>query len=144
MRYLLIVKATEYSEAGLVEEKDYREAFKEYKKSLAKNGVFLADEDLQTSATGLRIMYTNKDEKPKLLAGPFPINQDLINGFILIDVNSEEEALNWALQMPVPHVGGKFEIELRRLKEQPFSVQDSGIKSMEAVLQDQLTMLKNL
>ncbi|RFU63245.1 YciI family protein [Bacillus sp. V59.32b] len=78
MRFLLIVKATEYSEAGLADGKDYREAMISYKKSLAKKGALLADEELQPNLTGLRIMYPKKGGKPQLLAGPFPVNQDLI------------------------------------------------------------------
>ncbi|AZB41846.1 YciI family protein [Bacillus sp. FJAT-42376] len=144
MRFLLIIKATEYSEAGLAGGKDYREAMISYKKSLAKKGALLADEELQPSSIGLRITYPMKGENPQVLAGPFPVNQDLIMEYMLINVSSEDEALNWALRMPVPKVRGKYEIELRRLKEKLESIQDPGIKAMEASLQDQLNVLKNL
>lgn len=144
MRFLLIIKATEYSEAGLADGKDYREAMISYKNSLAKKGALLADEELQPSSTGLRITYPKKGEKPQVLAGPFPVNQDLITKYMLIDVSTEDEALNWALRIPVPKVRGKYEIELRRLKEKLESIQDPGIKAMEASLQENLNMLKKI
>ncbi|RKJ08947.1 YciI family protein, partial [Butyricicoccus sp. 1XD8-22] len=62
MRFLLIIKATEYSEAGLTDNKDFREAFTSYKESLAKKGALLADEKLLPSSTGLRITYSKKEE----------------------------------------------------------------------------------
>lgn len=67
MRYLLIIKAIEYSVAVLAEDKDYREEMIAYKKSLAKNGALLSDEALQTSTTGLRITYPKKDGKAQVL-----------------------------------------------------------------------------
>lgn len=144
MKFLLIIKATEYSEAGLADEKNYREAMISYKKSLAKKGALFADEELQPSSTGLRITYPKKGEKPQVLAGPFPVNQGLIMEYMLINVSTEEEALNWSLRMPVPKVRGKYEIELRRLKGELESIQDPGIKAMEASLQDHLHMLKKI
>ncbi|QQZ08513.1 YciI family protein [Heyndrickxia vini] len=144
MRFLLIVKATEYSEAGVADGKDYLEAMTSYKKSLAQKGIFLADEELQPSSTGLRITYPKKGRKPEILAGPFPVNQGLIMEYMLINVSTEDEALNWALKMPVPKVRGKYEIELRRLKEEIESIHDPGIMAMEASLQDHLHMLKKI
>ncbi|PAD66476.1 hypothetical protein CHH83_23885 [Bacillus sp. 7586-K] len=144
MRFLLIIKATEHSEAGLTDGKDYREAMILYKKLLAKKGALLADEELHPSSTGLVITYPKEGEKPQVLAGPFPVNQDLIMEYILINVSTEDEALNWALRMPVPKVRGKYEIELRRLKEKIESIQDPKIKAMEASLQDHLNMLKKI
>ncbi|MFD2043043.1 YciI family protein [Ornithinibacillus salinisoli] len=144
MRFLLIIKATEYSEAGLAYEKDYRDAMISYKKSLVKKGALLADEELQPSSTCLRITYPKKGGKPQVLAGPFPVNQDLIMEYMLINVSTEDEALNWALRMPVPKVRGKYKIELQRLKEKLESIQDPGIKAMEASLQDHLNMLKKI
>lgn len=144
MRFLLIIKATEYSEAGLADGNDYCEAMISYKKSLAKKGALLADEELQPSSTGLRITYPKKGGKPQVLAGPFPVNQGLIMEYMLINVSTEEEALNWVLRMPVPKGRGKYELELRRLKGELESIQDPGIKAMEASLQDHLHMLKKI
>ncbi|GIN72387.1 hypothetical protein J14TS2_28620 [Bacillus sp. J14TS2] len=142
MRFLLIVKATEYSEAGLADERDYLQAMISYKKSLAKKGVLLADEGFQPSSTGLRITYPKKGGKPQVLTGPFPVDQELIMEYMLINVTTEDEALNWALRMPVPKERSKYRIELRRLKEKLESIQDPRIKVMEASLQEHLDMLK--
>lgn len=142
MRYLLIIKATEYSEAGLADGKHYQEAMILYKELLAKKGALLADEELLPSSIGLRITYPKKDEKPQVLAGPFPVTQDLIMEYLLIDVSTEDEALNWALQLPVPRVRGRYVIELRRLKEKSKPRQTPGINVLEASLQNQLNILK--
>lgn len=143
MRFLLIVKATEYYEAGLSDEEEYCEAMIAYRNSLAINSVLLADEELHTSSTGLRIIHPIKDGKPQILAGPFPVTQDLIMKYILINVSTEDEALNWALRMPVPKGRGTYEIELRRLKEKQEFIQ-AAANAMEASLQEQLNILKNL
>jgi len=144
MRFLLIVKATAYTEAGVAYSKELNDAMNTYKKSLAKIGALLADEELHPSSNGIKITYPMDGAKPQVQVGPFPLNQDFIAEYTLIDVKSEEEALNWALQMPVPVGYGEFEIELRRLKEKRVSLQEPGIKALKADLQDQLKMLKEL
>ncbi|WP_239617730.1 YciI family protein [Cohnella mopanensis] len=117
MRYMLMVKATGYSEARVNHSREYNEAMIAYKKTLAKAGALLATEELQPSSAGIRISYPAYGENPEILAGPFPVDQKLVAEYTLIDAKTEEDALNWALQMPVPAGRGEFEIELRRLEE---------------------------
>ncbi|MCH1624425.1 YciI family protein [Ferdinandcohnia quinoae] len=144
MRFLLIIKATEYLEAELANGKDYRDAMISYKRSLAKKGVLFADEKLQLSSNGIRITYPKDGGKPQVLTGSLPVNQDLITEYMVIDASTEDEALHWALSMPVPEAKGKYEIEIRRLKEKLESKKDPGLKALEDALQDHLTMLKKI
>lgn len=142
MRFMLIVKATAYSEAGVKTSQEYNEAMIAFKNSLADAGVLLATEELQPSSNGIRISYPADGGEPKIQAGPFKVDPVLIAEYTLIDVRTEHEALNWAIQMPVPANLGECEIELRRLKEKWHSLQKPSIQAMEADLQDQLSMLK--
>jgi hypothetical protein len=114
---MLIVKATGYSEAGVDHSREHDAAMIAYKKSLAEAGVLLAAEELQPSSTGIRISYPSHGGEPEVQAGPFPANQELIAKFTLIEARTEDEALHWALRMPVPTGRGGCEIELRRLED---------------------------
>ncbi|TNJ62439.1 YciI family protein [Paenibacillus hemerocallicola] len=117
MRFMLIVKATGYSEAGVNHSREHNDARIAYKQSLAKAGVLLAAEELQPSSTGIRISYPSHGGEPEVQAGPFPANQEIIAEFTLIEARTEDEALNWALRLPAPAGRGGCEIELRRLAD---------------------------
>lgn len=142
MIFLLIVKATAYTEAGIAYSKEHNNAMDAYKRALAKVGALLANEELQPSSNGIKVKYPMNGGKPRVQVGPFPLNEDFIAEYTLMDVKSEDEALNWALRMPVPVGKGEFELELRRLKENRGFLQEPRIKALEADLQDQLNMLK--
>jgi hypothetical protein len=114
---MLMVKATGYSEARVGHSREYNDALIAYKKTLAKAGALLAADELQPSSAGIRISYPSYGEEPEILAGPFPVDQELIAEYTLIEARTEEDALKWALQMPVPADRGEFKIELRRLEE---------------------------
>ncbi|MFC5651183.1 YciI family protein [Paenibacillus solisilvae] len=144
MRFMLIVKATGYSEAGVNHSREHSDARIAYKKSLSKAGALLAAEELQPSSTGIRISYPSHGGDPEVQAGPFPPDQELIAEYTLIDVGTEDEALNWALRMPVPAGRGECEIELRRLEENSDSLREPRLQALEADLQDQLNMLKKI
>lgn len=70
---------------------------------------------LKPSSNGIRISYPKPGEKPIVTEGPFTETKDLIAGFILIDVNSREEAVEWAMNMPDPQGYGEGQIELRQV-----------------------------
>lgn len=144
MRFMLIFKATGYSEAGVNIGREHNDAMVAYKKSLARVGALLAAEELQPSSSGIRILYPLYGGEPEVKAGPFPVDQELIAGYILIDVISEGEAADWALRMPFPSGCGAFEIEMRELKENKDSTRDPCKLAMEADLEDQINMLKRI
>ena len=140
MRYLLLVQATGFTETGMNPGEDYKEAVKAYRQSLAEAGVLLAAEELRPSAAGMRIAYLPGRAAPEVWPGPFPIEQGLIAEFALIDVDTEEEALNWALRMPVPSGQGICGIELRRLEDKTEHSHHSRQTATEAGLKDFLQL----
>lgn len=144
MRFMLIVKATGYVEAGVKYSREHTDAVNEYKKSLARAGVLLAAEELQPSSSGIRISYPLHGGEPEVKVGPFTVGQELIAGYTLIDVSSEDEAAEWALQMPVPKGLGAFEIEMRKLVDETDPMHNPRTLAMEAELEDQINMLKKI
>lgn len=143
MRFMLIVQATSYSEAGVKPGWAHSVAIDAYRKSLAEAGVLLAAEELRPSSTGIRIRYCRDGEQPVYEAGPFMTGQGLLAGYTLIKVNSQEEAVKWARQMPVPHGLGAFTIEVRELAEQSDRPMEPMERALEADLKDQLDMLNH-
>lgn len=117
MRFMMIVKGTSDSEAGVKPSKELLDAMLRYNEELAKAGVLLAAEGLQSSSSGIRISYPEPGGKAKVVDGPFTEAKEIIAGYTLIEVNSREEAIEWALRMPDPHGGGQGEIELRQIFE---------------------------
>lgn len=140
MRYMLIVKATRHTEAGVKPSRELIDAMAEYNKSLASAGVLLAAEGLQPSSSGMRITYPIHGEVPKVTVGPFAEEKELIAGFTLIHVKSEEEAIDWAKRMPNPSGCGEGQIELRPLIEDANLLQTSKTIALEADLRDQIDM----
>ncbi|MDF2714363.1 MAG: YCII-related [Paenibacillus sp.] len=141
MRFMMIVKATRHSEAGVGPTRELVDAMKAYNEELARAGVLLAAEGLHPSSGGMRIAYPVPGGKPNVTAGPFGEARELIAGFTLIDVKSEEEAYEWAIRMPDPHGFGEGEIELRQVYETAELIRDPRIRAMEADLHDQIDML---
>ncbi|AZS14870.1 YciI family protein [Paenibacillus lutimineralis] len=115
MRFMMIVKATSDSEAGVKPSPELLEAMLRYNEELAKAGVLVAADGLRPSSGGIRISYPEPGGKPKMVDGPFTESKEIIAGYTLIEVNSREEAIEWALRMPDPHGQGQGEIELRQI-----------------------------
>lgn len=142
MRYILMVKATEYTEAGVYHNREFKKAMLAYRDSLAEAEVLLAAEEIQPSSTGMRITYPTCGGKPKFQAGPFPVEQALIAEYFLIEVASESEALNWALRMPVQKERGEMAIELRRIEELSNADKKPRLEVLEADLTNQIMILR--
>ena len=116
MRFMIIVKATKDSEAGVMPEEKLIAEMAAYHEELVKAGVLLDASGLQPSAKGTRIKYSGG--KRTIVDGPFTEAKELIAGYTLIQVKSREEAMEWAKRFPAPHgerVDG--EIEIRQLYE---------------------------
>lgn len=115
MLFMMIVKASKNSEAGKLPSNDLMEAMTKYNEELVKAGIRVYSKGLHPSSNGIRISYPKPGEKPVVSNGPFTESNDLIAGFILIDVKSREEAIEWALRMPDPQGHGEGQIELRQV-----------------------------
>jgi hypothetical protein len=116
MRFMIIVKATKDSEAGVMPHEQMFAEMTKYHEELQKAGVLLDASGLQASANGWRIKYSG--QKRTLIDGPFTEAKELIAGYTMIQVKSKEEAMEWARRFPNPALDGKEgEIEVRQLFE---------------------------
>ncbi len=121
MRFMIIVKATKDSEAGVMPEEKLLAEMAAYHEELQKAGVLLDGSGLQPSSKGWRIKYSGG--KRSVIDGPFTETKELIAGYTLIQVKSREEAMEWTRRFPNPAIGGKDgEIEVRQL----FELEDFG------------------
>jgi hypothetical protein len=116
MRFMIIVKATRDSEAGVMPEEKLIAAMATYHEALANAGVLLDGAGLHASATGWRITYDG--DQRTVTDGPFAETKELIAGYTIIQVKSQEEALEWAKRYPNPAGEGKpAQIEVRQFFE---------------------------
>jgi hypothetical protein len=125
MRFMIIVKATNDSEAGVMPEEKLIAEMAKYHEELVKAGALLDASGLQPSSKGWRIKYSGA--KRTFVDGPFAETKELIAGYTLIQVKSKEEAIEWTNRFPNPAVDGKKgEIEVRQLFElEDFSPSDA-------------------
>ena len=116
MRFMIIVKATKDSEAGVMPRETMLTDMAKYHEELQKAGVLLDASGLQASAKGWRIKYSG--QKRTLVDGPFAEAKELIAGYTMIQVKSKDEAMEWARRFPNPALDGtEGEIEVRQLFE---------------------------
>lgn len=115
MRFMIIVRATPDSEAGLMPEDSMLASMDTYHEALAQAGVLLDANGLQPSSKGWRVEY-NAGQR-KVVDGPFADTKELIAGYTMIQVRSREEAMQWALRFPEPFTNQACAIEVRQLFE---------------------------
>src|SRR5205823_7819095 len=114
MRFMMIVKATKDSEAGVMPSEKLMSEMQKYHEELQKAGVLLDASGLKPSSKGWRVKYSGA--KRTVIDGPFAEAKELIAGYTLIQVKSREEALEWARRFPNPALTDG-EIEVRQLYE---------------------------
>ena len=116
MRFLIMVKASRDSEAGVMPEETLMGEMVRYHEELLKAGVLLDASGLQPTSKGWRIRYAGG--RRILTDGPFAETKELLAGYTLIRVTSREEAIEWTKRFPNPASEGKdAEIEVRQLFE---------------------------
>jgi hypothetical protein len=120
MRFMILVKATADSEAGVMPAPELLQEMGRYNEELMKAGVLLAGEGLHPSAQGARVRF--KGDQRTVIDGPFAETKELIAGFWLIQVKSMAEAIEWVKRAPNPMPGTESEIEIRRV----FDAEDFG------------------
>ncbi len=119
MRFMIIVKASKDSEAGVMPPEELLAAMADYHEKLAKAGVLLDANGLQPSSRGWRIKYSGG--KRTVVDGPFTEAKELVAGYTIIQVKSREEAMEWVKRFPNPH-NEDGEIEARQM----FELEDFG------------------
>lgn len=116
MRFMIIVKATKDSEAGVMPEEKLIAEMAQYHEELTRAGALLDASGLQPSSKGWRIRYSG--DKRTFVDGPFAETKEVIAGYTLIQVKSRAEAIEWTKRFPNPAVDGREgEIEVRQLFE---------------------------
>jgi hypothetical protein len=114
MRFMVMVRANEDTEAGVLPSEELLTEMGKYNEELAKAGVLLAGEGLHPSSKGARVRFSGKQRT--VIDGPFAEAKELIAGFWLIEVKSKEEAIEWVKRCPNP-LEGESEIEIRQVYE---------------------------
>jgi hypothetical protein len=115
MRFMIIVKATKESEAGVMPSQQLLTEMGKFNEELAKAGVLLAGEGLQPSSKGARVKFSGS--KRTVTDGPFAETKELVAGFWMWQVKSKEEAIEWVKRCPNPSPGTESEIEIRQVFE---------------------------
>ncbi len=119
MRFMIMIKATKDSEAGVMPSEQLLAEMGRFNEELMKAGVLLAGEGLQPSSKGARVRFSGRTRT--VIDGPFAETKELIAGFWLWQVKSKEEAIEWAKRCPNP-MQGESEIEIRQV----FEAEDFG------------------
>ena len=119
MRVMVIIKATQDTEAGVLPDEKLLAEMGQFNEELVKAGVMLDGEGLHASSKGARIMFDG--EKRTVINGPFPETKQLIAGFWMWRVKSMDEAIEWVRRCPNP-TGTEAEVEIRPV----FEAEDFG------------------
>lgn len=114
MRFMVIVRATKDSEAGVMPTEQLLTEMGRYNEELVKAGVMLAGEGLQPSSKGARVKFSGNTRT--VIDGPFAETKELIAGYWLWSCKSKEEAIEWVKRCPNP-MPGESEIEIRQVFE---------------------------
>jgi hypothetical protein len=115
MRFMVIVKASKNSEAGVMPSEKLLTEMGKFNEELAKAGVMIMGEGLQASSKGARVRFSG--EKRAVIDGPFAETKELVAGFWLWKCNSLQEAIEWVKRCPNPMPGEEGEIEIRQVFE---------------------------
>ena len=114
MRFMILVKASKDSEAGVLPSAELLTAMGKFNEELIKAGIMLAGEGLHPSSKGVRVQF-NGDSRT-VVDGPFTETKELVAGFWIWQVKSLQEAVEWVKRCPNPHEG-EGEIEIRQVFE---------------------------
>ena len=121
MRFMILLKANQDTEAGVMPNEGLLAAMGKYNEELVKAGVLLAGEGLQASSKGARVVFSRS--KRTVIDGPFAETKELVAGFWMIQVKSLDEAIEWVKRCPNPFGGdAEAQIEIRRV----FEAEDFG------------------
>ncbi|MDT3707804.1 MAG: YciI family protein [Thiobacillus sp.] len=129
MRFMILVKATTASEAGVMPSTEQFAEMGRYNEELAKEGILLAAEGLHPSSKGVRVRFSGTERT--VIDGPFGNPDELVAGFWLWQVNSRDEAIEWVKRCPNPMLEDS-EIEIRQV----FEADDFGVE-LTAELREQ-------
>ena len=142
MRFMVLIKATKDSEAGVLPDEKLLADMGKFNEELVKAGIMLDGEGLHPSSKGARIKFSGG--KRTVIDGPFPETKELIAGFWIWRVKSKAEAIEWVKKCPNPMPNVEAEIEIRQI----FEAEDFGaeftpeLREQEAKVRAQADQLK--
>jgi hypothetical protein len=119
MRVVVLIKASERSEAGEMPSQELLEQMTAYNEELVKAGVMLAGDGLHPSSKGVRVEFSGSERK--VLDGPFAETKELLAGYWVWQVKSMDEAIEWVKRIPNPE-GEHSVVEIRPV----FEAEDFG------------------
>ncbi|HEY4906394.1 MAG TPA: YciI family protein [Candidatus Acidoferrum sp.] len=148
MRFMMIVKSNQEQDKRTIADKKLSEKLigemRKYNEQLAKAGVLLDLSGLHGTSRGTRIKFSPGGKKA-LVDGPFTESKELVAGFWIIDVNSREEAIEWANRAPAPHgPDQESEIEVRQFIELEDYLPSEAIEKYEEVARIRLERLSQM
>ena len=120
MRFMVIVKADQRSEAGELPSQELLAEMGKYNEELAKAGVMLAGEGLHPSSKGARVRFSG--DRRTVIDGPFAETKELIAGYWIMQTKSLDEVIEWVKKCPNPFPGEESEVEIRQI----FEAEDFG------------------
>lgn len=120
MRFMILVKASADSEAGVMPSEELLTAMGNFNEELAKAGILVEADGLHPSSKGARVRFSG--DKRTVTDGPFIETKELVAGYWIWDVKSKEEAIEWVKRCPNPMPGTDSDIEIRQI----FSAEDFG------------------
>ncbi|TWU29271.1 YCII-related domain protein [Bythopirellula polymerisocia] len=115
MRFMVIIKASKDSEAGVMPSEKLLTEMGKFNEELVDAGIMLAGEGLQASSKGARVKFSG--EKRTVVDGPFTETEELIAGYWIWKCDSLAEAIKWVKKCPNPHPDQESEIEIRQVYE---------------------------
>ena len=136
MRVMVLIKATEESEAGVMPSQELLAQMGNFNEELVKAGVMLAGDGLHPSSKGVRVAFSGSERK--VIDGPFAETKELLAGYWLWQVSSLDEAVEWVKRVPNPDAGTQAEIEIRPV----FEADDFG-DALTPELREQDERLRN-
>ena len=131
MRFMIIRKADQDTEAGVMPSEQLLADMMKYNEEMVKAGVMLAGEGLHPSAKGARVKFSNG--KPTIVDGPFTETKELVSGYWVLEVSSREEAVEWIRKAPLR--GGEVEVR-------PFSTAEDFGEAFTPELQEKESQLR--
>ena len=138
MRVMVLIKATEESEAGVMPSQELLTQMGNFNEELVKAGVMLAGDGLHPSSKGARVAFSGSERK--VIDGPFAETKELLAGYWVWQVKSLDEAIEWVKRIPNPDDGTEAEVEIRPVFE-PDDFGDSltpELREQEARLREQV------
>ncbi|HVT89068.1 MAG TPA: YciI family protein [Tepidisphaeraceae bacterium] len=115
MRFMILVKASKNSEAGMMPSHELLAAMGKFNEELIKAGVMLAGEGLQASSKGARVRFSG--DRRTVIDGPFAETKELVAGYWVWQCKSKQEAIDWVKRCPNPMPGEDSDIEIRQIFE---------------------------